>query len=127
MMRAFYRLMILLHPPAFRRRFADEMLWIFEEGTREGGAAGFFADGLASLGKQWVTNRAVWTIAAIVLGNLPFLVFAFFPHRAPARNAVPPTLMPVFFVVAVLGLLVTISTCLIFAVTWFRFVQRRRA
>ena len=31
MSRSLYRLLLNLHPPAFRERFAAEMLWIFDE------------------------------------------------------------------------------------------------
>ena len=33
-MRFLYALLISLHPPSFRERFAQEMLWIFD-GSRE--------------------------------------------------------------------------------------------
>jgi hypothetical protein len=40
MMRVLYRLILWLHPPAFRRRFGDQMLSIFEEeGMHEYGSA----------------------------------------------------------------------------------------
>ena len=31
MLRSLYRRLLCLHPPAFRQRFAEEMLWIFDE------------------------------------------------------------------------------------------------
>ena len=51
MTRALYRWLLWLHPPAFRREFAGEMLWIFEEASAEG-VAPLFADGLLSLLRQ---------------------------------------------------------------------------
>jgi hypothetical protein len=118
--------MIWLHPPAFRRRFGDEMLWIFEEAAKEMGATPFLADGLASLGRQWAMNPAVWKVPVIAFGAvLPFVCLGILP-RTSALNTASVLAAPDFFLVAVLAPLVTVSLGLIFAVSWFRFVQRSR-
>src|SRR5260370_10345225 len=49
MLRALYRGLLYLHPPAFRKRFAEEMLWIFDEAAATRRILGLFADGLVSL------------------------------------------------------------------------------
>jgi len=57
--RNLYRVLLRLHPAAFRREFADEMLWIFDETSVRGRTAPLFADALASLARQWVL-RSPW-------------------------------------------------------------------
>jgi hypothetical protein len=69
MTRVLYRWLLWLHPPAFRREFADEMLCIFEEAAA-GGAAPLFADGLISLVRQWLLRSRSWKLAAAVIGGL---------------------------------------------------------
>lgn len=46
--RLVYRALIRLHPVGFRRRFADEMLWIFDVFSREGQTAFLLCDGARS-------------------------------------------------------------------------------
>jgi hypothetical protein len=62
MKRFFYGFLIWLHPPAFRQRFGDEMLYIFDE-TADAGTARLFADGLLSLVWQWVVRSGAWKLA----------------------------------------------------------------
>jgi hypothetical protein len=50
MMRRVYLLVLRLHPAAFRERFGEEMLEIFENAP----GLGLLADGVASLFRQWV-------------------------------------------------------------------------
>jgi hypothetical protein len=69
MTRVLYRWLLWLHPPAFRREFAGEMLWIFEEAAPDG-VAPLFADGLLSLLRQWLLRSAPWKLAAAVIGGL---------------------------------------------------------
>ena len=61
--RLVYRALILLHPGAFRRRFGEEMLWIFDTSSREGQTAFLLYDGVRSAILQrakldWVEERA---------------------------------------------------------------------
>ena len=67
MIRTLYRWLLWLHPPAFRREFAGEMLWIFEEASAEG-IAPLFADGFVSLLRQWLLRSGQWKLAAALLG-----------------------------------------------------------
>ena len=60
MLRSLYRWLLYLHPPAFRQRFAEEMLWIFDEAAATHGALGLFADGLVSLLRQWIVRPESW-------------------------------------------------------------------
>jgi hypothetical protein len=64
MMRTFYRCLLWLHPPLFRRQFAGEMLWIFDQAAQSQGALGLCFDGLASLARQWLLRSGCWKVAA---------------------------------------------------------------
>jgi len=66
-LRSLYALLLLLHPPAFRRRFAAEMLNIFEEAPLAL-APSLFVDGIASLVRQWVLRSKPWKPAGAILG-----------------------------------------------------------
>ncbi|CAN5605051.1 hypothetical protein BH10ACI4_BH10ACI4_38150 [soil metagenome] len=50
--RRIYRLLLFLHPPLFRERFAHEMLWIFDQTAKEESISRLFADAALSLLKQ---------------------------------------------------------------------------
>lgn len=60
MRRFIYICLLRLHPRRFRRRFGDEMLWIFDQAGAGSRAASLFADVLASLGRQWVLRSQFW-------------------------------------------------------------------
>jgi hypothetical protein len=62
MNRALYRCLISLHPRAFRERFGDEMLCVFDEATHTG-ATPFVADAFASLARQWLFRSGIWKMA----------------------------------------------------------------
>jgi hypothetical protein len=47
--RSLYRALLRLHPSGFRTRFADEMLWIFDEVAEREGVVGLFVDIFLSL------------------------------------------------------------------------------
>lgn len=83
MSRILYRSILWLHPPAFRREFAGEMLWIFDETRGVGAVWMLFADALVSLARQWVLRAGAWKLVAagaggfvqIMLGGLIFGLF----------------------------------------------------
>jgi hypothetical protein len=52
MIRALYSALLRVHPPAFRQRFADEMLCIFDEIPINTERASFLYDALRSLAVQ---------------------------------------------------------------------------
>jgi hypothetical protein len=75
MSRLFYRLLLRLHPPNFREKFADEMLCVFDELAGERSGLLLVADGLGSLGRQWVWGFGLWkAILALILAMLPVIV-----------------------------------------------------
>jgi len=67
-----FRALLWLHPPAFRRQFADEMLWIFDETRGKQAAALLFSDGPISLARQWLLRSGAWKLAVAGAGGLMF-------------------------------------------------------
>jgi hypothetical protein len=68
MVRTLYTCLLLMHPPAFRRRFMSEMLCIFDEAWPSTCALTLIFDGFASLARQWVLRSGSWKLAVAVLG-----------------------------------------------------------
>jgi predicted dienelactone hydrolase len=60
MLRFAYRWLLRLHPRYFRQRFAEEMLWIFDEAEGNLEAVELVTDGVVSLVRQWTLRRAFW-------------------------------------------------------------------
>lgn len=129
MMRVVYRGMLWLHPPAFRRRFAEEMLWIFDASVAEGGAKGLLRDAGTSLLRQWVVRSRLWMAAVALLGAFATMMVANATMRVLFRRVVlrqagsPQELF--LFTVALAVLIVTFT--LIAAVIPVLRVRRRRA
>lgn len=59
-MRLLYALLISLHPPSFRKRFAPEMLLIFDESAPVWGRTFLFCDGFNSVARQWAAHSGLW-------------------------------------------------------------------
>ena len=75
MIRALYRLLIRLHPPAFRERFAQEMLWIFEEAENVWGGGSLLRDAIVSLLRQWLIRSDLWKwLVACLAGVVPLMI-----------------------------------------------------
>lgn len=68
MSRLFYCWLLWLHPPAFRRRFAGEMMWIYDECADSAGALSLWVDGFLSLLRQWVLRSGSWKVVAAMSG-----------------------------------------------------------
>jgi hypothetical protein len=74
-MRFLYAVLISLHPPSFRKRFAQEMLWIFEEAANSWGAASLLRDAILSLLRQWLIRSELWKwLAAGIAGVVPLII-----------------------------------------------------
>jgi hypothetical protein len=54
MLRRLYHCAVLLHPSSFRRRFGDEMLYIFDQQKGMLAALGVMLDCVSSLLRQWI-------------------------------------------------------------------------
>jgi hypothetical protein len=76
-MRFVYLLLISLHPPWFRRRFAQEMLWIFEEAANSWGAGTLFRDAILSLLRQWLIRSELWKWLVAGFAGVVLLIIAF--------------------------------------------------
>jgi hypothetical protein len=61
MLRALFQLLVGLHPRAFRRRFAPEMLSIFDHATGKRIALSLVADAFISLLRQWGLRPGFWS------------------------------------------------------------------
>ena len=71
MVRRLYGLLLLLHPPAFRQRFAAELMSVFDEACHAEGAAMLLLDAMISLARQWILRTGSWKIlAAFVFAGL---------------------------------------------------------
>ena len=70
-----YRWLICLHPPAFRLRFEEELLWIFDESRDTSGAASLLYDAVMSVLRQWLIRSEMWKwIVGGIAGALPVLI-----------------------------------------------------
>ena len=77
MVRGLYRCLIWLHPAAFRLRFEEVMLWIFDEAANAWGTASLFSDASVSLVRQWLLRSGLWRwVVAGIAGIIP-LILAF--------------------------------------------------
>jgi hypothetical protein len=55
-MQRLYKLLIRLHPKAFRDRFGSEMLFTFEEARQTEGPTRLITDGVLSVLRQWIVS-----------------------------------------------------------------------
>ena len=75
MTRTLYRWLIGLHPAAFRLRFEQELLWIFEESSDASGAAPLLYDAAVSLLRQWLLRSGMWKwVVGAIAGAVPLLI-----------------------------------------------------
>ena len=70
MTRMLYRCLLWMHPPVFRREFAGEMLWIYDEAAAAEGPATLFGDACVSLARQWLLRSGLWKVAVAIAGAL---------------------------------------------------------
>jgi len=128
MIRWLYRWLLWLHPPAFRRQFADEMLWIFDEESSHG-VTSLVADGLVSLARQWLVRSGVWKLVPAAAGGLLTLLAGLTLMPAVRHGLAFIKLKPLegLFVLIAFSSLMAISLTLTLCVLWFRFLRRLRA
>jgi hypothetical protein len=87
-MRFLYALLVGLHPSSFRKRFAQEMLLIFEEAANSWGAGSLFGDAILSLLRQWIIRSELWKWVVAGIGGVVLLIIAFgsfLPWDKPVR------------------------------------------
>lgn len=88
MTRTLYRWLVCLHPPAFRLRFGQELLWIFDESSDASGAAPLVYDATISLLRQWLMRSGMWKwVLGGIAGAVPIVIgFGSFLFNWPIRQ-----------------------------------------
>jgi uncharacterized membrane protein len=75
MTRTLYRWLVCLHPAAFRVRFEEELLWIFDESSDASNGAPLVYDAAISLLRQWLFRSGMWKwVLGGIAGALPVLI-----------------------------------------------------
>src|SRR5580698_746126 len=87
MTRALYASLLRLHPPAFRRQFASEMLWVFDEARLSDGTAILLLDLLISIARQWLVRSGLWKVMLALAGASVQVVVGGVGWLASARHA----------------------------------------
>lgn len=137
-MMTLYRVLVALHPGAFRLQFGQEMELIFEE---SGLPPRLLLDVLISLGRQWLLRTQVWIFALAAVGGLIPLALGFgFLRLVGGRLRVAPMPLrprtvaphvsasitePFVMLTAVIAVMF-ISGTMILAIAWFGYSQQRR-
>ena len=87
MTRTLYRWLIYLHPPAFRLRFEEELLWIFDELRDVSGASPLLCDASTSVLRQWFIRSGMWKwLLGAIAGAVPVVIgFGSFLFQWPMR------------------------------------------
>jgi hypothetical protein len=137
MTRLLYRLLLCLHPPAFRRQFGEEMLWIFDESREQQAALPLLTDALASLARQWLfrtsmVRTTIWIPITACVGALVPLaagisIGRIMKHQIHPDLPVVRTLNIEFLELSAITAVIAISCTVILCVVWFRFSRRRHA
>ena len=68
MTRALYACLLWLHPPAFRRQFATEMLWVFDQARVSEGVFLLLLDLMISAARQWLFRSGLWKVMLALAG-----------------------------------------------------------
>ena len=129
MTRSLYRFILCIHPPAFRRRFCDEMLSIFDEaGANQFGLA-LLLDGLVSFARQWLLRTDSWKVP-LALSAAFVQVFGFaLPHKGHQswtknHQAITPYMQEVILIT--LALMCSLFVMIMSLTLWNMRFQRRR-
>jgi uncharacterized membrane protein len=87
MTRTFYRWLVGLHPLAFRLRFEEELLWIFDESRDASGTAPLLCDAAISVLRQWLMRSGMWKwVVGGIAGAVPVIIgFGSFLFNWPMR------------------------------------------
>jgi hypothetical protein len=132
---ALYRALLRLHPAGFRRRFAGEMLCVFDEAAAESAASltrtthslcafGFCCSIAWSLARHWFRHPGLWRMAgAIVGGGLSLLPRVAAQHL---RFSVTAPVSSDVLIVLTVGVLAAILATLVVTVVLFQTLRRRR-
>lgn len=97
MTRSLYRCLVRLHPPAFRREFADDMICLFDDASAQQSGIALLFDALLSLLRQWLFSGGWKLLAASFIGAMQVLfLFPLGNHvaRGPEQPAAQLALAP---------------------------------
>ena len=128
MRRTFYRGFLALHPASFRKQFADEMTCVFEQALRDGEAAGYCTDAAISLLRQWIKNRAAWTVLLAGIGGTLPLFWGLMVARTlpqPVQTMIRLNDSVEAFLIATVATLFFICFTIATTVSLFRTLRRR--
>lgn len=129
MTRSFYQFILRMHPPAFRRRFGDEMMSIFDEAAPQYSSTLVF-DALVSFTRQWLLRTDSWKLLVAVCGGV-IQVFGFgvpikgHQHWTENHQALGPSMQQVIFFS--LALVCSLFIVITFMCLWNMRFQRRRS
>jgi hypothetical protein len=116
MLRSVYRLALRLHPRHFRRRFADEMLAIFDENRSTVSGLKSLLDAAFSLLRQWILRPQSWSPrqTSALPGPIPDGVPSFYTVSGfrPSGTAVVNGILLTTFVFC--------ATCFAIKYSWIR-------
>jgi hypothetical protein len=87
MLRFIYRGVLRAHPSWFRRRFADEMLSIFDQTPGPLAAGRLLGDGIISLLRQWTLRPEFWEEPAVPATPNGVPLFHIFESSKPRTEA----------------------------------------
>ncbi len=129
MTRSLYQFIVEMHPPAFRRRFGDEMMSIFDEGTVHCSFA-LVVDGIVSFIRQWLLRTDSWKLLVAVCGGF-VQVFGFgvpikgHQYWTENHQALTPSMQQV--ILFALTLVSSLFVVIMFMSLWNTRFQRRRS
>ena len=129
-MRNLYRFLLRMHPATFRERFAEELLWIYDESLPQHGSPRLCADGFVSLLRQWFQQLNFVVILTACAGAfVPFYIASVVLRHAMPRGPQWAELDPQlgFLILAATAILLALCFTLIFAVLFFQYSRKRRA
>ena len=124
MRRGLYRLLLSLHPGAFRRQFAEEMLGVFDEAEAEGRSAKFCSSAAWSVALHWVRHPMLWKIAGGLIGGVMTLFWGI--GIAPRRAGRVAPITSEVLMIGTVAIVLAIALILIFTVAVFRTLKKRR-
>jgi len=133
MKRAIYAAELRMHPRAFRERFADEMLCIFDEAAEAEGALKLLIDGAISLLRQWVMRSDIWKPALAALFTMAQVTMISFmlhlPRLVPRRaNQIVRGAAPTIGMLQLMLSVATLTVIVVAAITlWITRFQSKRS
>ena len=130
MTRGLYASLLRLHPPAFRRQFGAEMLWVFDEARVSEGAIVLLFDGVISLVRQWFLRAGLWKVATAMLGAVlqvtPALWMGTRPRTLLIRAATGTPIQMEGFLAITMCLIAFVVLMVVAVVFWSNGVSRRK-